>query len=54
MSGVSLLERNPDPSRDEIVAAMDGNVCRCGTYSRVVAAVQRAADSAKQKQEATR
>jgi aerobic-type carbon monoxide dehydrogenase small subunit (CoxS/CutS family) len=54
MSGVALLERNPDPSRDEIVAAMDGNLCRCGTYSRVVAAVRRAADAAKQKKEAAR
>jgi aerobic-type carbon monoxide dehydrogenase small subunit (CoxS/CutS family) len=42
MSAVGLLERNANPSTEEIVAALDGNVCRCGTYPRVVAAVARA------------
>ncbi|MHB1861647.1 MAG: (2Fe-2S)-binding protein [Gemmatimonadaceae bacterium] len=43
MAAVSLLAATPRPSRDEIVRAMDGNVCRCGTYPRIVAAIQRAA-----------
>jgi aerobic-type carbon monoxide dehydrogenase small subunit (CoxS/CutS family) len=43
MEGVSLLERLAAPSADEIVRAMQGNVCRCGTYPRIVAAIQRAA-----------
>lgn len=47
MSGVALLERNGDPSRDEIVHAMDGNICRCGTYARIVEAVRQAAETMK-------
>ncbi len=43
MTAVSLLSTTPHPSRDEIVRAMDGNVCRCGTYPRIVKAIQRAA-----------
>lgn len=44
MSAVSLLDRNPRPSRQEITEAMQGNVCRCGTYSRIVTAIQEAAN----------
>jgi isoquinoline 1-oxidoreductase alpha subunit len=40
MSAAHLLATNPSPARDEIVAAMTGNICRCGTYSRIVAAVE--------------
>src|ERR1700757_1474616 len=43
MSAVALLERNPHPQESEIIRAMDGNVCRCGTYPRIVRAIQRAA-----------
>ena len=43
MQAATLLARNPHPSRDEIVAHMDGIICRCGTYTRIVAAIQRAA-----------
>ncbi|HSG91981.1 MAG TPA: 2Fe-2S iron-sulfur cluster-binding protein, partial [Pseudomonadales bacterium] len=43
MSAVALLERTPDPDEDEIDAAMDGNLCRCGTYRRIRAAIVRAA-----------
>jgi len=43
MSGVSLLEKNTHPSDAEIVHAMQGNICRCGTYPRIVAAVRMAA-----------
>jgi len=48
MSAVALLNENPDPSRQEIVTHMDGNVCRCGTYPRIVAAIRRAAELAKE------
>jgi isoquinoline 1-oxidoreductase alpha subunit len=40
MSAAHLLQHNESPSRDEIVAAVSGNLCRCGTYSRIVAAVE--------------
>jgi len=43
MSALALLERTADPSRDEIVAAMSGNLCRCGAYEGIVEAVQLAA-----------
>ena len=43
MSCAALLARTPEPSDDEIVAAMNGNLCRCGTYSRIKQAVRRAA-----------
>ena len=46
MSAVALLKRNPRPKESEIVAFMDGNVCRCGTYARIVSAVQKAASIA--------
>ena len=43
VSGAALLRKNANPSKEEIVRAMQGNVCRCGTYPRIVIAVQRAA-----------
>ncbi|MCJ8142191.1 (2Fe-2S)-binding protein [Ancylobacter sp. A5.8] len=43
MQAAGLLARNPHPSRDEIVAHMDGNLCRCGTYDRILRAIERAA-----------
>jgi nicotinate dehydrogenase subunit A len=43
MSAVALLKKNPAPSASEIVEFMDGNVCRCGTYPRIVSAIQKAA-----------
>ena len=43
MSAAALLAQNPAPSEDEIVQAMDGNLCRCGSYLRVRRAVARAA-----------
>jgi aerobic-type carbon monoxide dehydrogenase small subunit (CoxS/CutS family) len=43
MSAVSLLDRTPAPTDEQIDAAMSGNLCRCGTYSRIRAAVRRAA-----------
>lgn len=43
LSGVALLRKSPDPSTAEIKEALNGNVCRCGTYNRIIAAVHRAA-----------
>ena len=43
MSGVSLLKKSPDPSEQEIIRFMEGNVCRCGTYPRIVSAIRKAA-----------
>ena len=48
MTGVALLRENPDPSRQEIVEYMDGNICRCGTYPRIIAAIRRAAQAVKE------
>jgi aerobic-type carbon monoxide dehydrogenase small subunit (CoxS/CutS family) len=47
MSGVGFLAQNPDPELPEIVRAMDGNICRCGTYPRILAAIRKAAESLK-------
>src|SRR3954465_6979236 len=43
MSAAALLKDTPKPSDDEIDAAMSGNVCRCGTYQRIRAAIKHAA-----------
>jgi aerobic-type carbon monoxide dehydrogenase small subunit (CoxS/CutS family) len=48
MSGVALLRKNPSPTVREIVRAMDGNICRCGTYPRIVAALLKAAKTAQE------
>ena len=39
----ALLDRNPSPTRAEIAAALDGNICRCGSHNRIMRAVARAA-----------
>lgn len=44
MSATALLAANPDPSDADIDAALSGNICRCGTYQRIRAAVHRAAE----------
>jgi len=44
MSAAALLANNPDPSDAEIDNAMSGNICRCGTYTRIRAAIHRAAE----------
>jgi isoquinoline 1-oxidoreductase alpha subunit len=44
MEAAALLKRTPSPTREQIVEAMDGHLCRCGTYSRIVRAIQRAAE----------
>lgn len=43
MSAISLLRKNASPSRAEIIKGMQGNICRCGTYPRIVEAIQKAA-----------
>ncbi len=43
MQAAALLKQNPDPTDQEIIDGMDGNICRCGTYQRILAAVRSAA-----------
>ena len=51
MSAKSLLNKNPKPSREAIVKHMDANICRCGTYARIVNAIEIAAGTAKEAKE---
>ena len=44
MAATALLKQNPKPSDADITAAMDGNICRCGTYNRIRAAIHKAAE----------
>jgi isoquinoline 1-oxidoreductase alpha subunit len=46
MQAAALLAKNPKPSRAQIVSHMNGNICRCGTYPRIVRAIQRASKEA--------
>jgi aerobic-type carbon monoxide dehydrogenase small subunit (CoxS/CutS family) len=48
MSAVSLLNNRPNPSDAEILQFMQGNICRCGTYPRIVAAIRRASAAEKE------
>jgi isoquinoline 1-oxidoreductase alpha subunit len=45
VSALALLNENPNPSDDDIDIAMSGNICRCGTYTRIRKAIHRAAES---------
>ena len=45
MAATALLEKNPDPTDEEIRKALAGNLCRCGTHTRIIKAVQRAAQN---------
>jgi aerobic-type carbon monoxide dehydrogenase small subunit (CoxS/CutS family) len=47
MASAGLLRTDPNPSETKIKEALDGNICRCGTHPRIVAAVQRAARAMK-------
>jgi aerobic-type carbon monoxide dehydrogenase small subunit (CoxS/CutS family) len=47
MSAAALLAREPEPKRDDIIRFMNGNICRCGVYSRIVTAVEKAAEAMK-------
>ena len=42
MQAATLLARTKTPTREEIVEHMDGNICRCGTYPKIISAIQRA------------
>lgn len=47
MSGYALLSKNPNPNEQEIIKFMEGNICRCGTYPRIVTAIHKAAQTMK-------
>lgn len=47
MTAAALLKTNPNPSKQQISRFMQGNICRCGTYPRIIAAIQNAAQMAK-------
>ncbi len=44
MSAVALVEKNSNPNDEEIIQAMEGNLCRCGTYTRIKRAIRQAAE----------
>jgi len=48
MTGAALLTKNPRPNRDEIINGMNGNICRCGVYQRIIDAIQIASGMAKE------
>ncbi len=47
MSAAALLKQNPQPKDEDIDQAMSGNICRCGTYPRIRAAIKRAAEGSR-------
>jgi aerobic-type carbon monoxide dehydrogenase small subunit (CoxS/CutS family) len=47
MSALGLLTKDPQPTREDIARAMNGNICRCGTYPRIVTAIEEAAKAMK-------
>ncbi|MDF2440449.1 MAG: nicotinate dehydrogenase subunit [Abditibacteriota bacterium] len=47
MSGVALLNKTPNPTDEQAMSAMQGNICRCGTYARILSAIQQAAKQRK-------
>jgi carbon-monoxide dehydrogenase small subunit len=42
MNAIGLLNRNPEPTREEIIEAMEGNLCRCGAHTRIFTAIESA------------
>jgi aerobic-type carbon monoxide dehydrogenase small subunit (CoxS/CutS family) len=48
MSALALLRRDPQPNRDDVVRFMNGNICRCGAYSRIITAIEQAAKTMKE------
>src|SRR5205814_9066192 len=54
MSASALLSKNPKPNRAEIISSMNGNICRCGTYQRIVEAIQIASGGRTEAKEVTR
>jgi aerobic-type carbon monoxide dehydrogenase small subunit (CoxS/CutS family) len=49
LASVALLRKNPDPSEQDIVRALNGHICRCGVYPRIIAAVKEAARAMREK-----
>ena len=47
ISALALLTREPNPNREDIIRFMNGNICRCGTYPRIVTAIEQAAQAMK-------
>ena len=47
LSALALLRQNPDPSAEDVVRGLNGNICRCGTYARILTAVEQAARAMK-------
>src|SRR5438045_5100126 len=47
MSALAFLTEHPQPTRDEIALGMNGNICRCGTYGRIITAIEQAAKAMK-------
>ena len=47
MNATGLLHENPEPSRKEIIDVMEENLCRCGSYGRIIDAIQEASKSVK-------
>jgi aerobic-type carbon monoxide dehydrogenase small subunit (CoxS/CutS family) len=47
MTGVALLGKNAMPTTEDVLQALEGNICRCGTYARIVLAVRKAAEAMK-------
>ena len=43
ISALALLSKNPQPTREDIIVGMNGNICRCGTYQRIITAIEQAA-----------
>jgi aerobic-type carbon monoxide dehydrogenase small subunit (CoxS/CutS family) len=48
LTAVSLLKKNPNPTRSEIIQEMDDNLCRCGSYTRILDAIEKAASEMKE------
>jgi aerobic-type carbon monoxide dehydrogenase small subunit (CoxS/CutS family) len=47
LTAYSLLQENPEPTREEIIQGMDQNLCRCGAHTRIIDAIQSAAQAMK-------
>ena len=52
LAATAMLHDQPHPSEDQVLEAMNGNVCRCGTYPRILSAIRRASGAASEKEEA--
>lgn len=54
MAASALLAKNPKPKREDIVTGMNGNICRCGTYQRIIEAIQTASGQAPSSKEVSK